>query len=84
MVAHGNISDLQHNQDITFGRLQQLDQRERVLVGLYFYESLSVDEIGMVLHQSSSEIHRQLKAILGRVAGQEVTVSDNAVENVHG
>ena len=84
MVAHGNMSDLQLNQDITLGRLQQLDQRERVLVGLFFYESLTVDEISMVLHQDRSEIHHQLQAILGKVAGQEVTVSTNAVENVHG
>ncbi len=53
--------------DILLGQLKQLKKEERVLIGLYFYEQLSLEEIAFVLHKSVEEIQKQLEQILPRL-----------------
>ncbi len=61
-VAHksGNV-------DIMLGQLKKLKRNERVLLGLYFYEQLSIEEIAFILKKSVSEVQSQLEQILPRL-----------------
>ena len=55
--------------------LKKLDSEEQVLVGLYFYESLTVDEISVILEKDSSDIDVSLRKIFSLIvkkpAGKE-------------
>lgn len=55
--------------------LKKLDSEEQVLVGLYFYESLTVDEISVILEKDSNDIDVSLRKILSKIvkkpAGKE-------------
>lgn len=53
--------------DILLGQLKQLNKEERVLMGLYFYEQLSLEEIAFVLGKSEEEVQAQLEQILPRL-----------------
>jgi len=47
--------------------LKKLDSEEQVLVGLYFYESLTVDEISVILEKDSSDIDVSLRKIFSLI-----------------
>lgn len=57
--------------------LRKLDSEEQLLAGLYFYESLTIEEISLILQKSKQDIRMSLEAILSRVskpyAGMERT-----------
>ena len=56
-------------------RLANLDQGNRLLLGLYLYERLIVDEIAAVLSQTPSVIEKHLNAALEMAEGQTAVVS---------
>jgi len=58
--------------------LKKLDSEEQVLVGLYFYESLTVDEISVILEKDRKDVDVSLHEIFSKIAkkpvGKEATV----------
>lgn len=50
--------------DILMKQLKKLDRDERVLIGLFFYEQLSVDKIAEILSLESSRVRRKIDRIL--------------------
>ncbi|GEM_PF-6541799 len=59
--------------DITLERLKQLNRQERILIGLYFYERLSIDEIAVVLQQSSRSVQSMLEEVFPKLFRDVVT-----------
>lgn len=62
--------------DITLERLKQLNRQERILIGLYFYERLSIDEIAVVLQKSNRSVQSMLEEVFPKLF-QEVVTVDN-------
>lgn len=58
--------------------LKKLDSEEQVLVGLYFYESLTVDEISVILEKDRKDVDVSLRKIFSKIvkkpAGKEAKV----------
>ena len=67
MISRNRESTSGLSLDITLGRLQTLEKQERILIGLYFYERLSVEEIAIVLQQSSDSIQTMLDGIFPKL-----------------
>ena len=55
--------------DKIFEVLKNLEAEEQILAGLYFYESLSVDEISIIIQKHRSEIHSSLNTIFTKISG---------------
>lgn len=47
--------------------LKKLDSEEQVLVGLYFYESLTADEISVILEKDSKDVDASLHKIFSKI-----------------
>lgn len=62
--------------DILIHQLKKLSQDERILLGLYFYEKLTVEEIGAVLHREPSAVVQILKRILPHLHVKQESLSD--------
>lgn len=50
--------------DILLENLKRLRREERILIGLYFYEQLTISEIRDVLHRPIEEIREELARLL--------------------
>ncbi len=57
----------QEEQDIVVAALKQLSNQERVILGLYVYEGLNVEEIAEVLNQSSMKVTSWLQEIFKKI-----------------
>ena len=53
--------------DILMEQLQKLRQEERVLIGLYFYEELSIDEISDLLSIKAVRVKQMINQILPKL-----------------
>jgi hypothetical protein len=49
--------------------LKKLEAEEQILAGLYFYESLSVDEISIIIQKHRNEIRSSLNTIFTKISG---------------
>ncbi|NOX36872.1 MAG: sigma-70 family RNA polymerase sigma factor [Calditrichaeota bacterium] len=54
--------------DITMGALKNLDNHERILVALYYYEGLTPEEISELLGKDARNIQQQLDQIHAKIA----------------
>lgn len=58
--------------------LKKLDSEEQILVGLYFYESLTADEISVILEKDRKDVdvslHKIFSKIVKKPAGNEAKV----------
>lgn len=59
--------------------LKQLNRSERILVGLYFYESLSTEEIALVMQKSTDVVEGALENVFVKLT-QSVTVETESAE----
>ncbi len=68
--------------DLAAAFLTQIDPDERLIAGLYFYEQLTIDEIGIILKQDKSAILNALNnifnALLPEEGNNQASVSVNA------
>ncbi len=62
-----NRHHLKPEVDILMGKLKKLSSQDRMVLGLYFYERLTVDEISALLGWSGAEIEKMLKKILPEI-----------------
>ncbi len=62
--------------DITLERLKQLNRQERILIGLYFYERLTIDEIAVVLQRSNQSVQSMLEEVFPKLFQEVVTVEN--------
>jgi DNA-directed RNA polymerase specialized sigma subunit len=53
--------------DILMEQLQKLRQEERVLIGLYFYEELSIEEISDLLSIKAIRVKEMINQILPKL-----------------
>ena len=47
--------------------LKMLDSEQQLLAGLYFYESLTVEEISLILQKNKQDIRLSLETIFSKV-----------------
>ncbi|MEL6820283.1 MAG: hypothetical protein AAFP70_00880 [Calditrichota bacterium] len=47
--------------------LKQLNRSERILVGLYFYESLNTEEIALVMQKSTDVVENALENVFQKL-----------------
>lgn len=62
-----NRHHLKPEVDILMGKLKKLSSQDRMVLGLYFYERLTVDEISGLLGWSGAEIEKMLKKIFPEI-----------------
>ena len=58
---------LKHRQDVILRTIESLPENERLVLSLYYYESLNLKEIGTVLNVTESrvsQIHRRAIEIM--------------------
>ncbi|RMF61112.1 MAG: hypothetical protein D6748_02390 [Calditrichaeota bacterium] len=73
MMSKNGTATADVNVDITLGRLKKLSKSERILVGLYFYERLSIEEIALVLQKSNQSIQEKLNQIYCKLLNEPVS-----------
>ncbi len=86
-MSKQNGSQLKPTQvDITMGALKNLDYHERILVALYYYERLTVEEISELLGKDAHSIQQQLDQIHAKIAHflQMETTSSVLTARVYG
>ena len=49
--------------------LKALKSEEQILAGLYFYESLTTEEISIIMKKNREEIRSSLKTIFTKISG---------------
>jgi DNA-directed RNA polymerase specialized sigma24 family protein len=49
--------------------LKKLESEEQILAGLYFYESLSVEDISVVMQKARKEVRSSLNTIFTKISG---------------
>lgn len=59
--------------------LKQLNRSERILVGLYFYESLNTEEIALVMQKSTEVVENALENVFQKLT-QSVQVETETTE----
>ena len=57
---------LSNNGEFALAHLRDLNRNDKILVGLYFYESLSIEEIALVLQESSEQIQSKVNALIAK------------------
>ena len=63
--------------------LKQLNRSERILVGLYFYESLNTEDIALVMQKSTDVVENALENVfqkLSQIAQVESESTEFAAE----
>jgi|GEM_PF-5528611 len=60
--------------------LKKLNRSERILVGLYFYESLNTEEIALVMQKSPEVVENALENVFQKLTTQEVQVETETTE----
>ncbi|RMH97652.1 MAG: hypothetical protein D6681_11885 [Calditrichaeota bacterium] len=55
-------------------RVKELDPEERTVLGLYFYESLDVEDIARVLERGPEEVHALLEGVVPKLTGESSDV----------
>lgn len=63
MVSESAVEKKGVNLDITLGRLKQLSHEERILIGLFYYEKLSVPDIATALQTTAEQVQKALLKI---------------------
>jgi len=53
--------------DITLGVLKELNQEQRVILGLYFYENVSVQQIARILHMQECQVRATIEMVLWKI-----------------
>ncbi len=62
--------------DVLIGQLKKMSRNDRILVGLYFYEGLSVEEIALILNWSTEKVRVGLNRIFPRLVVKSSASSD--------
>jgi DNA-directed RNA polymerase specialized sigma24 family protein len=62
--------------DILLQNLKKLSQDDRVLLGLYFYEKLSVEEIATVLRWEMGQVKRSLDQIIPLLTSKQPATNE--------
>jgi len=66
--------------DIVMDQLKKLDKNERILIGLYFYEQLSIEEIAVILSIDERDIREQLYRVLPKLRFiSETEINSNTI-----
>ncbi|GAB4339043.1 MAG: hypothetical protein Kow0037_23600 [Calditrichia bacterium] len=68
-----NHLDMNFEADILMEQLKKLNQEDRVLIGLYFYERLTLDEMSIVLEQSNEVLRKRLTELIPMLKLRPVT-----------
>ena len=75
--------------DITLGVLRSLTKLERLVVALYYYEQLSLEEIATVLKKRQStvkaafhRVHQKMALAIPLEMSEPVTVSSRTMEHL--
>ncbi len=67
MQSKEQAPETQFHVDITLGRLKQLNQTERTLIGLFYYEELTVEEIAIILQRDKDQVQTDINNIFPKV-----------------
>lgn len=68
MQAAKPRSDQRLDGHVALARLRQLSTEERLLVGLYYYENLSANDIAAVLERPAAAVEADLDAVFVKLA----------------
>lgn len=75
------MSDHQNHLDYAMGRLQSLDNHEQVLLGLYYFEKLTVGEIANVLQEDPGMVENRLDGVFSKMS--ESSAADQKASGQH-
>lgn len=78
MRSQKKLPDQAPELQVLLDRLKGLEHEERIIIGLYFYESLTVEEIAAIVNQQSEQITRLLQQIYPKL------LNDSSIQSQRG